>query len=44
MTLINALNFVIMMVRINTDSNFLFRIVFSDETTFQLNGILNRHN
>jgi len=34
----------IIMARIDTDPDFLFNIIFSDETTFQLNGILNRHN
>ncbi|XP_018375240.1 PREDICTED: uncharacterized protein LOC108769006 [Trachymyrmex cornetzi] len=33
-----------MMSRIDDDHNFLSRIVFSDEATFQLNGTLNRHN
>jgi len=33
-----------MMTRIDTDLDFLFRIVFSDEAMFKLNDILNRHN
>jgi len=31
----------IIMAKIDTDSDFFFRIIFSDEATFQLNGILN---
>jgi len=31
----------IIIVRIDTDSDFFFRIILSDEATFQLNSILN---
>lgn len=34
----------IMMGRIDQNPNFLSQIVFSDESTFQLNGEVNRHN
>lgn len=34
----------IMMDEIDADLNFLYRIVFSDEATFQINGNINRHN
>jgi len=34
----------IMMARIDTDPDFLFKIIFSKEMTFQLNNTLNRHN
>lgn len=33
-----------MMTRIDEDPNFLYSIVFSDESTFTLNGEVNRHN
>jgi len=33
-----------MMARIDNNPNFHFNIVFSDESTFQLDGTLNRHN
>lgn len=34
----------IMMTRIDTNPNFLYEIIFSDEAIFQLNGNVNRHN
>ncbi|RZC32365.1 hypothetical protein BDFB_007820, partial [Asbolus verrucosus] len=33
-----------MMHRINQDGNFINRVLFSDESTFCLNGHVNRHN
>lgn len=33
-----------MMTMIDANENFVKRIVFSDEATFQLNGVVNRHN
>ena len=29
---------------IDADENFLSNLIFSDESTFHLNGIVNRHN
>jgi len=30
--------------KIDSDSNFLKNLIFSDESTFYLNGVVNRHN
>lgn len=34
----------VMMRKTDDDSNFVFNVIFSDEATFELNGLVNRHN